>query len=137
MILASLLVNCQFIVAFLLFRCCCHSSAIFLMNSAQSTFVFLSVTSTYLISFKGSDSRKILATPHLSYSKSTLASWPGFIGTGTLVSFISCLGDSSMQTTGWRDYRMASCKCQGLAPLQQQIGCSDVAVLSDLLFSTV
>jgi len=49
---------------------------------------------------KGSDAIQILTTPHLSYSKSTFKSLPGFMGIDVFVSRISCLGDSSIQTIG-------------------------------------
>jgi hypothetical protein len=42
---------------------------------------------------------KTLRVPFLAYSLSYRATNPGLEGTGILVSPISCLGDSSMQTT--------------------------------------
>src|SRR5579862_314285 len=83
-----------------LFASLYHLSAICLINFAQSTLVFLSITSTCRFPFNGSDTRKMLATPQRSYSKSTLACCPGRIFIAALVSLMSCLGDSSIQTTG-------------------------------------
>lgn len=85
---------------FILIASLYHSSAICLMNFAQSFFVFHSVISMCLLPFKGSEARKIVATPHRSYSKSSLTSCPGLIAVAIRVPLISCLGDSSMQTTG-------------------------------------